>query len=127
MLPWTPDARETNRFWLILSLLMVVFLSMALVIPNVDLPEKDRKQLEKLPPQLAKVILKKKIEKKKIEKKKEEPPKPKKEKPKEKKKRSLSQKSKKHRPRQSLKKPGKWLKIQACWRFRMTWLICVHH
>lgn len=75
-LPWTVDHRESYRFWLILAVIAVILLPMAIVIPGIDLPERDREQLEKLPPQLAKILVEKKeIEKPKPEPKKEEKPK----------------------------------------------------
>ena len=64
-LPWTKEAGETQRFGSILAVLMLVFLVLAIWIPSAVVPEKDRKTLEKLPPQLAKLVKKK------------EPPKPK--------------------------------------------------
>jgi TonB family protein len=86
ILPWTPDNKENQRFWIVLALLMLVALPLAVVIPSLNLPKQDRKQLEKLPPQLAKIILKNKVEKKESKKEKVEVPKPKKkEKPKPKK------------------------------------------
>ncbi len=96
-LPWTTDGIENKRFNAILSVLLIVALILAIWIPTVVIPEKDRKTLEKLPPQLAKLVKKKKEEppkpkppkKEELPKKKEEKPKPKpkpKEKPKPKKK-----------------------------------------
>lgn len=78
VLPWSKVSNESKRYWVIVFLSFILVLPFALVIPNIDLPEKERSQLEALPPQLAKVI----IEKKKLEvKPKEEPAPPKKEEP----------------------------------------------
>lgn len=64
-LPWTTEKTESHRFKAILVILFVCFFALAIWIPSVSVPEKDRKTLEKLPPQLAKLVKKK------------EPPKPK--------------------------------------------------
>lgn len=64
-LPWTTEKGESLRFKTILIILFVCFFALAIWIPSVSVPEKDRKTLEKLPPQLAKLVKKK------------EPPKPK--------------------------------------------------
>ncbi|UZE97811.1 AgmX/PglI C-terminal domain-containing protein [Alkalimarinus alittae] len=78
VLPWSKVSSESKRYWAIVLLLFILVLPVALIIPNIQLPEKERSQLEALPPQLAKVI----IEKKKVEPKpKEEPEPPKKEEP----------------------------------------------
>ena len=82
-LPWSSSRREDRRFN-ILVLIFVVFVFVAGIwLQNVTLPEKSQKELEKLPPQLAKVILKKKEEPKpppppkpKVEEKKPEEKKP---------------------------------------------------
>ncbi len=83
-LPWTKEAGDNKRFGSILAVLIIVFLVLAVWIPSVTVPEKDRKTLEKLPPQLAKLVKKKEPPKPKPVKK-EEPPKKNEEKPKEKK------------------------------------------
>lgn len=58
-LPWE-KTQEDKRFWAVLLGLLVPFLLISIVIPLVKLPEVEREQLEKVPPQLAKVVLKKK-------------------------------------------------------------------
>ncbi len=78
VLPWSKVSNESKRYWGIVLLLFVLVSPLAFIIPNIDLPEKDRSQLEALPPQLAKVIIKKK---KAEVKPKEEPASPKKEEP----------------------------------------------
>lgn len=67
-LPWD-DQRGRKRFFPILVSLLSIVLVLGIIIPFVKVPEPDRESLEKLPPQLAKVIERKKIEKPK------EPPK----------------------------------------------------
>jgi len=91
-LPWAKDSAENARFFSILCILIIALVALSIWIPSVNLPEKDRKSLEKLPPQLAKLVKKKKpVQKKPVPIKKEEPIKkkevkekkpPKKEKPK---------------------------------------------
>jgi cytoskeletal protein RodZ len=91
-LPWTNESKENKRFSLILTVLFILFLVLAVWIPSVMVPEKDRKTLEKLPPQLAKLVKKKvepkpkpkPIKKEEAPKKKEEKPETKKDKPKKK-------------------------------------------
>jgi len=86
-LPWTNEGKENTRFTIILVSLILVFLVLSVWIPSVMLPEKDRKTLEKLPPQLAKLVKKKLPPKPKPKPKpvkKEEPPKKKEAKPKKK-------------------------------------------
>ncbi len=69
-LPWSSERQENRRFSLILIILFVALIVCSVWIPLVDVPEKDRDTLEKLPPQLAKLV-KKKEEPKPV--KKEEP------------------------------------------------------
>jgi len=97
-LPWS-DGGDQHRFIPILVGFLLFVMVVGIIIPFMDVPQLDRKELEKLPPQLAKVIERKKLEKpkplppKKEEKKPEpkpelkpepkpEPPKPKPEPPK---------------------------------------------
>lgn len=58
-LPWNQEEGERKRLLRITSVVLPVFLLMSIYITWVNLPEQDRETLEKLPPQLAKVILKK--------------------------------------------------------------------
>lgn len=81
-LPWD-DRRGRKRFFPILVTFLSVVLVLGIIIPMVEVPEPDRQSLEKLPPQLAKVIERKKLEKPKpkveppkVEKKEEPKPKP---------------------------------------------------
>lgn len=81
VLPWT-ETQEHSLFRKILWVLLAVMLVLGFVIPQIQLPELQREKLEKVPPQLAKVIQQKKLEVKpkpvvpKVEEKKPEPPKP---------------------------------------------------
>ncbi|MCG8612587.1 MAG: AgmX/PglI C-terminal domain-containing protein [Pseudomonadales bacterium] len=68
ILPWAQEREERNRFILVLCLVLVIFLPLALVIPMIDVPEPDRKALESIPPQLAKLLIEKQeVEQKVIE------------------------------------------------------------
>ncbi len=58
-LPWNQEAGERKRLITVISAVVPVFLMIAVYVTWVTLPEQDRQTLEKLPPQLAKVILKK--------------------------------------------------------------------
>lgn len=58
-LPWTKTT-EDKRFWKVLLILLIPFFLTSVVVPIIDVPEPKREELEKLPPQLAKVVLKKK-------------------------------------------------------------------
>jgi TonB family protein len=95
MLPWSTEARESRTFRLILGLLLSILLVFSIWLPLIELPEPDREEIEKLPPQLARLVKPpvelpkpepKKEEVKAEEPKKEEPkkeePKPKKDEPK---------------------------------------------
>jgi len=73
MLPWTLERKENRQFTVILTSLLVLLVALSLWIPAISLPEKDRATLEKLPPQLAKLVVKKMIVKPEPQKKKEEP------------------------------------------------------
>ena len=59
-LAWNNEAGEKQRLLRIVYCVLPVFFLMSIYISWIDLPEQDRKELEALPPQLAKVILKKK-------------------------------------------------------------------
>ena len=95
-LPWTSTDADDGRFWKIFGILLVPFVVLSLIIPFVKVPEPDRAELERLPPQLAKVVLEK-----------QElpppppPPEPKKEEPKEEKK----EEPKKEEPKKEEPKP----------------------
>lgn len=95
-LPWSHVAEESTRFWLILCVVFALALPVALIIPGINLPEKERAQLEALPPQLAKVILEKK---KVVKKPKEEVKKPEPEK------KEIAEKKAEEKPPEVTKKP----------------------
>lgn len=58
-LPWA-EGKSESLFHKILIALLAVTLVLGIVVPNLDMPEIKREKLEKLPPQLAKVIKRKK-------------------------------------------------------------------
>lgn len=58
-LPWG-DSKQEHLFNKIFAVLLVATLVLGGVVPNITLPEIKREKLEKLPPQLAKVIQRKK-------------------------------------------------------------------
>jgi outer membrane biosynthesis protein TonB len=58
-LPWSSERQENRRFSAILIILFAVLIILSLWIPFIKVPEKEREQLEKLPPQLAKLVQKK--------------------------------------------------------------------
>ncbi|NRA24925.1 MAG: energy transducer TonB, partial [Oleispira sp.] len=60
-LPWN-DTDQKN-FRLILVIFLSIVLVVGFVVPRISLPEIGRKELEKIPPALAKVIKRKKLEK----------------------------------------------------------------
>jgi protein TonB len=60
LLPWHSQDGEDRRFWRILGWCLVPFLLLSIVIPLIDTPEPAREELEKLPPQLARVVLEEK-------------------------------------------------------------------
>ena len=60
-LPWS-DADDRRLFWPLLTGLLLLVVIAGVVIPAVDLPQRDRQDLERLPPQLARVIERKKLQ-----------------------------------------------------------------
>lgn len=58
-LPWS-NSKQEHLFNKVLVILLILMLIIGIVIPNITLPELKRENLEKLPPQLAKVIKRKK-------------------------------------------------------------------
>ncbi|MEJ2692204.1 MAG: AgmX/PglI C-terminal domain-containing protein [Candidatus Thiodiazotropha sp.] len=86
-LPWSTLDADERRFYLITSTVLLIALLLGLLIPMINLPEKERFKKQTLPPRLAKLILEQKqipppkpkpkkrkvVEKKKPEKKKEKP------------------------------------------------------
>lgn len=55
-LPWNAEAGENRRFGWILGLMLVLFLAPALLIPMLDLPDIERSEAERIPPQLARLV-----------------------------------------------------------------------
>jgi hypothetical protein len=66
---WNPESGEKQRLGKISAAVIPLFLVLAVYISWVDLPEQSREEMETLPPQLAKVVLKKKEKPKPIVKK----------------------------------------------------------
>src|SRR5690606_6983875 len=90
-LPWSSARDNDGRFTRILLILLAALLVLVIVIPLIDVPEIPRAEKEKLPPQLARVVLEKQeltppipVEPPKVEEKKpeEKPPEEKKPEPK---------------------------------------------
>ncbi|MDJ0808153.1 MAG: hypothetical protein QNJ78_15125, partial [Gammaproteobacteria bacterium] len=59
-LPWSASAEEERRFRLIMAVSLAFALLFGIVIPLLDLPEKQRFQRQTLPPRLAQLILEQK-------------------------------------------------------------------
>lgn len=55
-LPWGAEKGENRRFLLALVLMLAVFLPPAFLIPTLNLPEPERSEAEKIPPQLARLV-----------------------------------------------------------------------
>ncbi|MEC7378193.1 MAG: AgmX/PglI C-terminal domain-containing protein [Pseudomonadota bacterium] len=56
LLPWSREAGENRRFAVILSVMLVLFLPPAFLIPSLELPERDRSEVEQIPPRLARLV-----------------------------------------------------------------------
>jgi protein TonB len=61
ILPWEATRKEDERFKKILKHLLLVFLLLSLVFPWLPLPQIEREVAEKIPPVLAKVLLKQRL------------------------------------------------------------------
>lgn len=59
-LPWSASDADNWRLLQILLILFIPFLILSILIPFINVPEPTREELEKVPPQLAKVVLEKK-------------------------------------------------------------------
>jgi protein TonB len=59
-LPWSSSAEEDRRFRRVLITLLIPMLVLSIAIPLIPVPELKREELERLPPQLARVVLEKK-------------------------------------------------------------------
>lgn len=80
-LAWNQEPGERRRLLVIASVLLPLFLVMAVYVTWVTLPEQAREEREALPPQLAKLILEKKEPPKPVVKKEEKKPEPEPKKP----------------------------------------------
>lgn len=56
-LPWSSLDEDNRRFRRILLIVFVPFLLLGLIIPFINVPEPAREELERLPPQLARVVM----------------------------------------------------------------------
>lgn len=56
-LPWSSAVEDDKRFRRILLLVFIPFLLISLIIPFITLLEPEREELEKLPPQLARLVV----------------------------------------------------------------------
>ena len=56
-LPWSSSEQQDKKFRKLLTRLLILLLILFLMFPWLPLPEISREEAEKLPPQLAKVIL----------------------------------------------------------------------
>lgn len=61
LLPWSSSQQDGGLFKRVVIILMILLLILVVAIASIKLPEVKREKLEKLPPQLAKVIMKKKL------------------------------------------------------------------
>lgn len=75
-LPWSTAQYDDPKFWRVFGILLIPFLVLSIGIPLITVPELKREELEKLPPQLARIVM----EKKELPKPPPPPPKPKEEK-----------------------------------------------
>ncbi|SFR40067.1 hypothetical protein SAMN04488073_0490 [Marinobacter gudaonensis] len=56
LLPWSREAGENRRFAVILVVMVALFLPPAFLIPSLQLPERDRSEVEQIPPRLARLV-----------------------------------------------------------------------
>ncbi len=62
LLPWSSSAKEDKRFNILVIIFLLFLLFASFWVKSVQLPKVDRKELEALPPSIAKIIIKKKEE-----------------------------------------------------------------
>lgn len=55
-LPWSGEPGEGSRLALALGLMLAIFVPLAIVVPRIQLPEPDRAEVERVPPQLARLL-----------------------------------------------------------------------
>ncbi len=60
MLPWATQDADERRFYLITITVLLIALLLGILIPVIDLPEKERFKKQTLPPRLARLILEQK-------------------------------------------------------------------
>ena len=58
-LPWDRAAEEEKLFRLVLILIALLFFGLLFTLPKIPVPEKERAQVEEIPPRLAKLIMEK--------------------------------------------------------------------
>ena len=58
-LPWDRAAEEEKLFRKVLLVFFVVFLVFTLIVPRIPVPDKQREDVEQLPPRLAQLIMEK--------------------------------------------------------------------
>ena len=59
-LPWSTLDADERRFYLITTTVLLIALLLGLLVPMIDLPEKERFKKQTLPPRLARLILEQK-------------------------------------------------------------------
>ncbi len=59
-LPWSTSLAEEKRFRLIATVLLALFVAICIVVPWINVPQPDRFESERVPPRLAKLVLKEK-------------------------------------------------------------------
>lgn len=59
-LPWSSTVDDDRRYWKTFGILCIPFIIFSIAIPLINVPEPEREELERLPPQLAKVVLEEK-------------------------------------------------------------------
>lgn len=55
-LDWIPDSRNERNFHLITAIVVTVMCVLAIIISNIDVPEKEREQVVEVPPRIAQYI-----------------------------------------------------------------------
>ena len=58
-LPWDRGAEEEKLFRRVFFVFLVVFVVVSLILPSIPVPEKQREQVEQIPPRLAKLVMEK--------------------------------------------------------------------
>ncbi len=105
ILPWDRGAEDEKRFRLMIIGFLILFVVLTIIISSIDVPEKQREQVEKVPPRLAKLIMEKR--------KPPPPPPPPKEEKKEEPKVDKKKKEEKPKPEKKKEPPKKTAKEKA--------------